>query len=187
MELLDQDYLKDLVIKTQGGSSNAFAELFAATCQNQYAYAFRCVGDAALAKIVLRETYIRALKSIGSLQNPDSFIVWLGQINYRVSCEKKQHTGKAIARRLRMEEEGIDPEAGILKGGIAPDRMVDVDGRGFSLGQILSLPPSESQAVLMKYGQKMTSEEIGRILNMGGSSLRRCLRAGKKHLERMDF
>ena len=167
MELLDQDYLKDLVIKTQGGSSNAFAELFAATCQNQYTYAFRCVGDAALAKIVLRETYIRALKSIGSLQNPDSFIVWLGQINYRV--------------------EGIDPEAGILKGGIAPDRMVDVDGRGFSLGQILSLPPSESQAVLMKYGQKMTSEEIGRILNMGGSSLRRCLRAGKKHLERMDF
>ena len=38
METLDQAYLNDLAEKTRGGSSNAFAELFAASGARQFSY-----------------------------------------------------------------------------------------------------------------------------------------------------
>ena len=46
MSSLDTQYIADLVLQAQEGSSNAFAELFAATYQKQYAFAFSCLHTA---------------------------------------------------------------------------------------------------------------------------------------------
>ena len=98
MENLDLAYLNDLVLKAQQGSSNAFAELYAATYQRQYAYAYRYLRDEHLAQDALQESFIRVLKNIRQLQNPELFIAWLNQISFHVCYDMKKE-------RARIESE----------------------------------------------------------------------------------
>lgn len=184
MEILDNAYLNDLVIKTQQGSSNAFAELYAATCRGQYAYSFRCLEDAGLAKEALQETFIRALKGIGKLQSPDLFIAWLGQINFRV-CHEMQREKAAGESGAKLRKR--DRQKDFSSYGLPEEETLDIDSRSYMIQQVMNLPLVESQAILMKYYQKMTPDEIGDTMNMNRGMVRRYLRAGKKHLEKMLF
>ena len=45
MDELDYNYLAELVLKTQRGDSEAFAELYTATYQKQYRFAYRYAKD----------------------------------------------------------------------------------------------------------------------------------------------
>lgn len=45
MEALDYKHIANLVSRAQSGDSNAFAELYTATYQRQYLYAYRYLKD----------------------------------------------------------------------------------------------------------------------------------------------
>ena len=92
MEALDYKHIANLVSRAQSGDSNAFAELYAATYQRQYLYAYRYLKDEFLAQDALQETYILALKNLIKLKDPTLVISWLNQINFRVcyNLHKKQ-------------------------------------------------------------------------------------------------
>lgn len=62
MDELDYNYLAELVLKTQRGDSEAFAELYTATYQKQYRFAYRYAKDAYLAQDILQDVYILVLK-----------------------------------------------------------------------------------------------------------------------------
>ena len=61
---LDYDYIAKLVRKTQAGDSDAFAELYTATYQSQYRFAYQYVKDSYLAQDILQEVYILVLKNL---------------------------------------------------------------------------------------------------------------------------
>lgn len=84
MEALDYKYIAKLVSRAQIGDSDAFAELYAATYQRQYLYAYHYLKDEYLAQDALQETYILALKNLVKLKDPTLVISWLNQINFRV-------------------------------------------------------------------------------------------------------
>lgn len=92
MEALDYKYIAKLVSRAQIGDSDAFAELYAATYQRQYLYAYHYLKDEYLAQDALQETYILALKNLVKLKDPTLVISWLNQINFRVcyNLHKKQ-------------------------------------------------------------------------------------------------
>ena len=184
MEILDYTYLNDLVIKAQRGSSNAFAELYAATYQRQYAYSYRYLRDVHLAQDALQESFVRALKSIGRLQNPDLFIAWLGQINFRVCYDLKQRQDREISAGSAQD---LEPHGSYSPYGLPEEEVLAVDNKNYILRQVMNLPLMESQAILMKYYQEMTLDEIGDCMNISRSTVKRCLRAGKKHLQKMLF
>lgn len=77
MEALDYKHIANLVSRAQSGDSNAFAELYAATYQRQYLYAYRYLKDEFLAQDALQETYILALKNLIKLKDPTLVISWL--------------------------------------------------------------------------------------------------------------
>ena len=177
MENLDLTYLNDLVIKAQQGSSNAFAELYAATYQRQYAYAYRYLRDEHLAQDALQESFIRVLKNIRQLQNPELFIAWLNQISFHVCYDMKKE-------RARIESEisydtAPDPTP--------EDEAVNVDMKRYILQQVESLPLTESQVILMKYYQGMGLGEIADMLNCSRGTVKRYLKSARKHLEKLEF
>ena len=92
MATLDYNYVADLVVNAQTGDSDAFAELYAATYQRQYHFAYTYLKDEYLAQDALQETYIIALKNLSKLKDPMLLIAWLNQINFRVCfhLHKKQ-------------------------------------------------------------------------------------------------
>ncbi len=105
MEQLDYDYLAKLVKKTQDGDSNAFAELYAATYQKEYRFAYQYVKDPYLAQDILQDLYIIVLKNIQTLKNPRLFISWLQQICFRLCFDaaKKQqkHAEELVYEDIR--------------------------------------------------------------------------------------
>lgn len=77
MDELDYNYLAELVLKTQRGDSEAFAELYTATYQKQYRFAYRYAKDAYLAQDILQDVYILVLKNINALKNPRKSSSWI--------------------------------------------------------------------------------------------------------------
>lgn len=84
MAELDYDYISTLVSRARTGDSDAFAELYAATYQKEYRFAYNYLKDEYLAQDALQETYILALKNLYTLRDSKLFISWLNQINFRV-------------------------------------------------------------------------------------------------------
>ena len=57
----------------------------------------------------------------------------------------------------------------------------------FSLEQIEELPVTEAMVTLMHFGQNMSTDEIGAILQISPSAVRQYRRLAQKHLEQLTF
>lgn len=163
MEKLDLKYLSSLVHKAQLGDSNAFAELYTATYQNEFAYACKFLQDRELAKAVLKDTYGRALREINKLAEPELIIAWLYRINFQICYEKK-------SRQM----------------GAKLDDLVVIEDNSYRLMQLTKhLPMTEAQVLIMYYYQNYTIKEIMQMLGIRKSELQYNLKGGRIHLKKL--
>lgn len=192
MPALDYNYLAELVINAQDGDSDAFAELYAATYQKQYQFACSYLKDEYLAQDALQETYIIALKELSKLKDPMLLVAWLNQINFRVCflLHKKQ---KRFDTEM-YEYHGSDPDEEHRAGDSRVDRfssstsdnpedvVVKVDSREYIMNQILKLPFTEAQVIILRFYRNLKYGEIAKLLEISQSSVKRYLNSGKEHL-----
>lgn len=161
MPALDYSYMAELVVNAQGGDSDAFAELYAATYQKQYQFAYSYLKDEYLAQDALQETYIIALKEITKLKDPMLLVAWLNQINFRVCFQlhKKQKRYDAEMRGYYDDtEEGNKMALAMSQAEMSPssdgnpeDMVVQVDSREYIMNQILKLPFTEAQVIILRF------------------------------------
>lgn len=193
MATLDYNYVADLVVNAQTGDSDTFAELYAATYQRQYHFAYTYLKDEYLAQDALQETYIIALKNLSKLKDPMLLIAWLNQINFRV-CFHLQKKRKRYDAEL-INYDSTDEETDSIQTDLAPhmtqrninpeDLVVRIDSKEYIMNQILKLPFTESQVVILKYYQELKVGEIARLMDISRSSVNRYLSSGKTHLEKI--
>lgn len=179
---LDYIYLAELVDHARKGDSDAFAELYAATYQKQYRFAYQYLKDSYLAQDALQETYITALKNLHKLKDSMLFISWLNQINFRI-CFSIYKTQK------RYSEEILDYNTNNIHGKPAvshtpEEEIVHVDQQKYILKKVLELPFTESQVILMKYYHNMKLAEIADMLEISVSSVKRYLAKGREILSK---
>ena len=192
MPALDYSYMAELVVNAQGGDSDAFAELYAATYQKQYQFAYSYLKDEYLAQDALQETYIIALKEITKLKDPMLLVAWLNQINFRVCFQlhKKQKRYDAEMRGYYDDtEEGNKLALAMSQAEMSPssdgnpeDMVVQVDSREYIMNQILKLPFTEAQVIILRFYRSLKYNEIADLLEISQSSVKRYLRSGKEHL-----
>ena len=176
MAELDYQYIGELVLRAQEGDSDAFAELYVATYQQQYRFSYRYLQDEFLAQDALQETYILALKNITTLRDSHVFVSWLNQINMRVCFdihrrEKRQNQELHLTDR-QARGEGDSPE----------DFAVRQDQQEDIVRQVMALPFSESQVILLRYFRNMKLEEIADMMQISQSSVKRYLNSGREKL-----
>ena len=110
------------------------------------------------------------------------FISWLNQINMRVCFDiyRKQRLYEAEQDQceqsslFRKEQRG-DNESPEL-------RTIRADQEEYLVKQIMSLPFSESQAIVLRYYRNMKIEEIARMMDISVSSVKRYLQSGRNML-----
>ena len=180
---LDYPYIASLVERAKTRDSDAFAELYVATYQKQYRFACNYLRDEYLAQDALQETYILVLKNLASLKDSSLFISWLNQITFRVcfNMQKKQ-------KRHKEEISDYDPSqmpAGNLRDANPEDYLIEIDQKEFIIRQVLSLPFTESQVIILRYYNNMKLADIARLMDMSRSSVKRYLNSGKKKLEQL--
>ena len=181
MAELDYDYISTLVTRARTGDSDSFAELYAATYQKEYRFAFNYLKDEYLAQDALQETYITALKNLYKLRDSKLFVSWLNQINFRIcfNMHRKQH---------RFDKEMYDYNNEHFQnrssGQSNPEeQVVRVDEQEYIMKKILDLPFTESQVIIMKYYQNMKLEEIAQVMEVSRSTVKRYLKTGRQKLE----
>lgn len=164
MEHLDHKYISGLVPRAQTGDRNAFAELYAATYQQQYRFSLCYLKDKSAAIESLRQTYSLVFKSLSVLQNPSLFTAWLSQIHFR-TCLKLQAASQ--------------PEPG-------PEEVpIVINTRTYRMEQLLKLPFTEAQVLILRYCRNMQIVEISRLLDMSRNSVHRYLSSGSRRLNGM--
>lgn len=175
MDNYDYQYIASVVQRAQKKDSDAFAELYAATYQKCYRFACRYLRDEDLAEDALQEIYTLVFKKIQSLRDPKLFISWLKQITFRV-CFNMQKKNESLTVPLEEVENMSSPEA-------SPEEMaISVEERSFIFRQIMGLPSTEAQAIILRYYNNAKEEEIAKLLDMSKSSVKRYLASGRKKL-----
>ena len=166
MEKLDQGYLNDLTERAKAGSSNAFAELFAAVSGRQYLYLVRITGDEALSKRLLTDVFVQVSDQLVTLSNAGLLMPWISRISWR--CAEERITS----------DESRNSDAGS-----AGNLTQNESGTEFALSQILNLPLGESQIMLMHEVQGLAIPETSEILNIGNGTVRKFLKLSRKHMQ----
>ena len=184
MPASDYRYVAALASRVQKGDNNAFAELYAATFQQQYRFACRYLDNQTLARDALTEIYSEALKTITALKEPSLIVAWLNQINFRICYELQK---KYRLHRLRVidfnTEDTYSFQADSLEKDTSLEHLVsDASSREYLMNQILKLPFSEAQVIILWHFQHMTYNEIARVMNIRRTSVRRYLSKGHRHL-----
>ena len=182
MASLDYQYLAQLVKRAQMGDSDAFAELYVATYQRQYRFSYRYLRDEFLAQDAIQETYILALKNITTLRDPTVFISWLNQINMRVCFDVYRREKRQTQELDRYEQLHLTDRANRGEGDSPEDFAVKHDQQEYVVRQVMALPFSESQVILLRYFRNMKLEEIADMLQISQSSVKRYLNSGREKL-----
>ena len=183
MSNLDYQYIAKLVIMAQTGDSDAFAELYAATYQKQYRFAYNYLKDEYLAQDALQETYILVLKNLSTLKNPKLFISWLNQISFRVcfGIHKKQSKYNSELSEYSMDI--MDSQDSSFD---TPEKqVVIIDEKEYIIRQIMNLPFSESQAIILRYYHNLKLDEIADLMDTSKSSVKRYLASGRERLKKL--
>jgi RNA polymerase sigma-70 factor (ECF subfamily) len=169
MSGLDMQYIAELVRQAQDNDANAFAELFAATYQKQYAFARGYLQDDFMAQEALQETCVQALKTLYRLREPEMVVVWLNHITLKTcfAIRRKYDSGNAPE---------INPE----------NRMMQIGGRQYNVRQIMTLPFSEAQTILLKSLCGMKARRIADLLEIRRSAVRRYADSGIRRLRQLS-
>ena len=190
MPALDYNYMAELAVNAQSGDSDAFAELYAATYQKQYQFAYSYLKDEYLAQDALQETYIIALKELSKLKDPMLLVAWLNQINFRVCFQLHKKQKRYDAEMGGYYEGDPDREQLPANSQIAlssssanpEDMVVKVDSREYIMKQIMKLPFTEAQVIILRFYRSLKYNEIAELLEISQSSVKRYLNSGKEHL-----
>lgn len=174
---LDYQYLASLVRQAQAGDSDAFAELYLATYQMIYRFAYRYLRSEEDAKDAVQDTYIIVLRKIRMLKDPQLFVSWLNQIAFRVCFgiqKKKSEVERVESNQLtdKMASAAEQPE----------EMAIRIGEKKFIIRQIMSLPFSESQVLILHYYDEMKIGDIAHLLDISRSSVKRYLASGREKL-----
>lgn len=181
MPKLDYKYIARLVEKAKLGNSDAFAELYAATYQREYAYAYNYLKDAYLAQDALQETFILALKNLKTLQDPQAFVSWLNQICFRVcfNMSRKQSFQREdameidVTHSVNQQKPNSSPE----------DQFIIVEQQQYIIDQVMALPPLEAEAIILRYYKNMKVDDCAKLMNVSKSTIKRYINSGLEHLK----
>lgn len=183
---LDYDYLAKLVKQTQLGDSNAFAELYTATYQIQYRFAYQYTKDTYQAQDILQDVYILVLKNIHTLKNPRFFMSWLHQITFRMcydSAQKKQRQSQELQYATPDEDATYDPADSSVDSN-PEEYTLHKDMRQEVVNAIYSLPEEFAQPIVMRYYDNMAVPSIAAAMGCSSSTIKRRLNKGHKLLEK---
>lgn len=160
---LDLDYVSALLTDAERGNNASFAELYAATYQKQYRFAFAYLRDEFSAQEALQEAYVFALTNLSLISDASLFVPWICRATFR-ACLK-----------IRYPASGqTDPET----------MNVRIGKRNYTLRQLLLLPLSVSQVLVFRHFCGLSIHTIASLTETSFFSVCSACRKGRKQLSK---
>jgi RNA polymerase sigma-70 factor (ECF subfamily) len=170
-----------LVDRSRRGDRAAFEELVRRTARLLFVHLYLKTGDAHRTEDLVQETLLAAWKSIGRLEDPRTFRVWLTTIANSVLVDSMRRGARKKRKggRRASEEEILQARDSAM----TPAEAVEaVDERGRAVRMLETLPEEYRLPLMLRYVGGADYAEIGRQLAISNGSLRGLLQRGMKML-----
>lgn len=160
----------------------AFGELYRRNVDRIYTYIFYRVGNTADAEDLTARTFYQALSHLPRYQDQGvPFAAWLYRIAHNLVAN--HHRSRNYWKTTALED--IELPAGAKDN---PERIALVNERHRALWAAISRQPEDRQRLLiLKFADRLSNEEIGRLMGRTESSIKslyfRTLKALKADLE----
>lgn len=159
-----------IIARILRGETIAYAQLIERHRPRCFRYACRMLGDHDEAEDVVQEAFVRAYRALSQCVNPDRFGEWVFQIlvnRCRTAIERRTTQDRWF---VRTDTDILDPRSDISQ------QMPQTDDVEYALAQ---LAPVYREALILKYVEQLTYDEMAEITGIGISALKmRVNRAG---------
>jgi RNA polymerase sigma-70 factor (ECF subfamily) len=182
----------EFVVKAAAGDRPAFDELVRRYQRQAVAVSYRLLGNSHDALEVTQDAFLKAYKSLSTLQKPEAFGGWLLRIvsnlslNYRRS--RKTRNQLPLDDLLGKAESGKTESTGSEWMARDGDPVHDLQGR--ELGQKLQealkqLPEKQRLAILMFTVDELPQKEVAEALNCSVEAIKWHVFQGRKKLREL--
>jgi RNA polymerase sigma-70 factor (ECF subfamily) len=155
--------------RTLRGEVEAFRLLVEKYQRAVIGLAHRLLGPGGDAEDLAQEAFVRAYRYLASLREPERFGPWLFQVVRSLHRDR--------SRRKEAERKALECRKDLLRWAAVPGG----EGVGSALYR---LPPSEYQALRMRYFEGLSYEEIARRMEKSFSQVDHLIRRARAHLAR---
>jgi len=162
-----------LVLLAQGGSREAFERLAVRWTPRLAAHVARSLGSTEAAKDVVQETWLGAVRSLHTLDDPARFAAWL----YAIAGRKCADALRGKYRRVRLEAEAAQ-RAALDEAGSAGE----TDRRAILAEALQRLPREQAIAASLYFGEGMSVAEIAEATGARQGTVKSRLFAARKAL-----
>jgi RNA polymerase sigma-70 factor (ECF subfamily) len=168
----------ELVAYCLHGRREAFSELVTRHQKMVYSVARYMLGDAHVAEDMAQEAFLHAYQALPSYQAQGKFSAWLRQIVTRLCLNHRRDSRREVAWA-----DLSDHPAEMADG---PDsRLGQWEACGAVRRAIEALPPDYRDAIVLRYMEDLTYDEIARHLGVPVSTVETRLHRAKKQLRRL--
>lgn len=189
--MIDPKKMAGLVARAKNGDNNAVSQLYS-DCYGRIFYVIKSiVGDEDAAMDLLQDTFLKAFKSINSLEDNQAFYAWLKRIAINTAKNwliKSRHILFSDLQNPTVnDEEDAEPVENVFedpKLENMPEEVVDKAEVSRLLNEILdSLPADQRLAICMFYYDDMSLKEIAEVMGVPLSTAKNRLAYGRKKVE----
>lgn len=158
----------DAVARTLAGEAAAFDLLIERYQRRAVAVAYRLLGNIEDAMDVCQDAYIRAFRSLGTLQQPERFGAWLMRIVSNLSLNHRRGRRRTLSLTTDDESGGIHEDQvsqRSQRAGAAPgDAMQSAEAGRAIDAAIAALPDPQRLALILFAVEGIPQREVAEIL-----------------------
>lgn len=166
-----------LIENCRKGDRDAFRELFDRYKDKVYTVAFRYTGDPSAAEDIAQDTFVKLFARIGAFRGDAGFASWLYRLVVNSCFDHRRRSKRWLPLLLDFTRESP-----------ALDTAIRTQMSGRLSDALAALPPDQRMAVVLRYSQELSYEEIAAITGTSAgtvaSRLSRALRSLEKRLRR---
>ncbi|MCW5560211.1 MAG: RNA polymerase sigma factor, partial [Verrucomicrobiae bacterium] len=167
------------VPEARAGSSEAWDILFRRFQRPVYAYAFGILHDEQSSLDVVQETFLNAIRHLGSLREDRKFAGWLFGIAHQKCLQACRRAGRDERLQEALSEPAADTEE-------APDlRLLREEDTAAFLAAVDSLPAPQRSVLLLHYLEEFPLDVIAGITGVPVGTVKSRLHHAKRSLHRI--
>ena len=173
-----------LAEKAIKGDDSVWGEIYEKTHRYVYYLAFKTLRSDDDAQDIAQEVYIQAMRSIGALQNAESFYAWLRSI---IFSKCKDLVKKKKPALLEDDEDGGSPldDMPELNEEFLPEHVLDSsETRRMVLELVDELPHLQRQSVMFFYYDEMTVDQIASLMECASGTVKSRLNYARQSIKK---
>lgn len=161
-----------LIRRARGGDREAFGELIELHAVRAYRIAYAILQNPEEAEDAVQDAFVTAFKSLRKLENVEAFGSWLGRIVTTRAYDilrGRQRGQKAIEAQTTAVRMDLTHHSPANPSGTKADLALDLEEA------IAKLPELHRLAILLRYSEDASTEQIARVLKRPEGTVRRIL------------